>query len=198
MRTGTPTFADTTPGRAGLPPAGKRVHIVQGEHHVTDDPEVVLSTLLGSCVAACMRDPVAGVGGMNHFLLPGGRSTDTGAEAQRHGVHAMELLVNAMLARGARRERLEAKLFGGARLIDGLTDIGRQNADFAERFLQAEGIRYAGGSLRGEHGRKIQFWPVSGRARQSLMERETQQIFEVERRVRPAAPPESDGSVELF
>lgn len=180
------------------PGGGLRVHVVQGEQFVTDDPEAVLTTLLGSCVAACMRDPVAGVGGMNHFLLPGGRSQSADTQAQRHGVHAMELLVNALLSRGARRERLEAKLFGGARLIDGLTDVGRQNADFAERFLAAEGIRHIGGSLLGEHGRKVQFWPVSGRARQSLMERESVQVFDAERRTRPIPPVESDGSVELF
>jgi chemotaxis protein CheD len=178
--------------------SGKKVHVVQGEQYVTDDPGAVLSTLLGSCVAACIRDPIAGVGGMNHFLLPGGRQQALDTEAQRHGVHAMELLVNALLQRGARRERLEAKLFGGARLIDGLTDVGRQNADFAEKFLADEGIRYIGGSLRGEHGRKIQYWPISGRARQSLMERDSQKVFEVERRTRPVKPMESDGSVELF
>ncbi len=177
---------------------GLRVHVVQGEQFVTDDPEAVLTTLLGSCVAACMRDPVAGVGGMNHFLLPGGRNQGLDSHARSHGVHAMELLVNALLQRGARRERLEAKLFGGARLIDGLTDVGRQNAEFAERFLADEGIRHVGGSLRGEHGRKIQFWPVLGRARQSLMERESQQVFEVERKVRPVAPVESAGDVDLF
>lgn len=177
---------------------GLRVHVVQGEQYVTDDPEAVLTTLLGSCVAACMRDPVAGVGGMNHFLLPGSRSQGSASQAQRHGVHAMELLVNALLSRGARRERLEAKLFGGARLIDGLTDVGRQNAEFAERFLADEGIRHVGGSLLGEHGRKVQFWPVSGRARQSLMERESIQVFDAERRIRPVPPVESDGSVELF
>lgn len=177
---------------------GKRIHVVQGEQCVSDDPDTVLTTLLGSCVAACMRDPVAKVGGLNHFLLPGGRPGYTASTAQRHGVHAMELLVNALLARGARRDRLEARLFGGARLIDGLTDVGRQNAEFAERFLADEGIRYIGGSLLGEHGRKIQFWPVSGRARQSLMEREAQQVFDAERRVRPVAPADSDGSVELF
>lgn len=176
----------------------KRIHVVQGEQFVTEDPEAVLSTLLGSCVAACIRDPIAGVGGMNHFLLPGGRQQAFNTEAQRHGVHAMELLVNALLQRGARRERLEAKLFGGARLIDGLTDVGRQNADFAERFLTDEGIRHVGGSLRGEHGRKVQYWPLSGRARQSLMERDSQKVFEVERRTRPVKPVESDGSVELF
>lgn len=175
---------------------GVRVHVVQGEQYVTDEPDAVLTTLLGSCVAACMRDPVAGVGGMNHFLLPGGRTQSVSNQA--HGVHAMELLVNALLSRGARRERLEAKLFGGARLIDGLTDVGRQNADFAERFLADEGIRVVGGSLRGEHGRKIQYWPHSGRARQSLMERDNFQVFDVERKTRPIAPVESDGSVELF
>lgn len=183
-------------GSQAAGPALRRVHIVQGEHHVSDDPSVVLSTLLGSCVAACIWDPVAGIGGMNHFLLPG-RSAALDYEARRHGVHAMELLVNALLGRGARRDRLEAKLFGGARLIDRLTDIGRQNADFAEQFLAAEGIRHAGGSLRGENGRKIQFWPVSGRARQSLLERDGIHVFEAERCVRPA-PAASEGSVELF
>ncbi len=175
-----------------------RVHVVQGEHFITDNPDAVLTTLLGSCVAACIRDPVAGVGGMNHFLLPGGHSQGADRAAQRYGVHAMELLVNALLSHGARRERLEAKLFGGARLIDGLTDIGSQNADFALRFLSAEGIRHVGGSLRGEHGRKVQFWPVSGRARQSLMERESANVFDAEKRIRPAAAPAEAGAVELF
>lgn len=174
----------------------RRVNIVQGEHHVTDDPAIMVTTLLGSCVAACIRDPIAGIGGMNHFLLPG--SGGEGA-AQRHGVHAMELLVNALLGHGARRERLEAKLFGGARLIEGLTDIGRQNADFAEMFLAREGIRLVGSSLRGEFGRKVQFWPVSGRARQSLMEKEVRnRIFETERHLRPLPAAQEDGSVELF
>jgi len=174
-----------------------RVHVVQGEQYISDHPDAVLTTILGSCVAACIRDPIAGVGGMNHFLLPGGHSQAVDREAQRYGVHAMELLVNALLNSGARRDRLEAKLFGGARLIDGLTDIGSQNAAFALGFLTAEGIRHVGGSLRGEHGRKVQFWPVSGRARQSLMEREGATVFDAERRIRPAPPVEA-GTVELF
>lgn len=188
----------SAPEGAAAASRSKRIHVVQGEQYVTDDPEAVLSTILGSCVAACIRDPVAGVGGLNHFLLPGGRGLGSGLHAERHGVHAMELLVNALLAHGARRERLEAKLFGGGRLIDGLTDIGRHNAEFAQRFLADEGIRHVGGSLLGEHGRKIQYWPVSGRARQSLMERESIQVFDAERRIRPVAPPASEGSVELF
>lgn len=153
-------------------------NIVQGEYFVSDDPRLVITTILGSCVAACMRDPVAGIGGMNHFLLPG---EGAGQEGLRYGAYAMELLVNGLLQRGARRERLEAKLFGGGRLLKGLTDIGQQNAEFAERFLQDEGIAYGGGSLRGDHARRIQFWPVSGRVRQQKLVGDTS-AFVAERR----------------
>ena len=95
-------------------PPATRVHVGQGEHYVTADPTVMLTTILGSCVAMCLRDPVAGVGGMNHFLLPEG--SGSGPEAgRRYGAYAMEVLINDCLKRGARRDRLEAKLFGGER-----------------------------------------------------------------------------------
>lgn len=172
-----------------------RILVVQGEYVVTDDPNAVLVTLLGSCVAACMRDPVSGVGGLNHFLLPG---DDNRNDQMRHGVHAMELLVNGLLARGARKDRLEAKIFGGAKMVTGLTDVGRQNALFAERFLQREGIPVVGSSLGGEQARRIQYWPVSGRVRQLFVEKQVDTVFETERR-RPAPPaPVNDGAVELF
>ena len=181
-----------------LAPGERRIHVVQGEQHVDTSANVVLTTILGSCVAACMRDPVAGVGGMNHFLLPHGEGTQTSASLHA-GVHAMELLVNGLLQRGARRDRLEAKLFGGARMIAGLTDIGRRNAEFAETFLQREGIAFAGGSLGGNHARRIQYWPGSGRARQFLVERAEEKVFEAERRRAPApAAPADTGSLELF
>lgn len=147
----------------------RRIHIVQGEYRVTDDPDVVVSTLLGSCVAACIRDPVAGVGGMNHFLLPGedGRSHDH--EAERYGDYLMELLINGLMKQGAHRDRLEAKLFGGARMMSGLSDIGKKNAEFAERYLRHEGIGVVGRDLGGDRGRRLQYWPVSGRARQAYV-----------------------------
>ena len=173
----------------------RRVNIVQGEQHVSNDPSEVISTLLGSCVAACMRDPVAGIGGLNHFLLPGDDGAG-GGNSLRHGVHAMELLVNALLMQGARRDRLEAKLFGGANLMRGLSDIGAKNAAFAEEFLRKEGINNIGGSLRGDRGRRIQFWPVSGRARQVFMLADEKMPFDTERRVRPAPAP--SGALELF
>jgi chemotaxis protein CheD len=179
------------------PPAfERRIHVVQGEFFVTRDPTVMLTTILGSCVAACLYDPVRGVGGMNHFLLPdsGGRA---GADPLRFGVQSMELLVNALLREGAERHRLHAKLFGGGRMMDGLTDVGDQNAAFAERFLRDEGMTYMGGSLRGESARRVQFWPVSGRARQLPIQRDTD-VFAAER-VRPAPPPPAEtGGVELF
>jgi chemotaxis protein CheD len=175
---------------------GNRVHIIQGEFFVTDNPEVMVTTILGSCVGACIRDPLAGVGGINHFLLPGNLSRGKSAEAERMGVHLMELLVNGLLKSGARRERLEAKLFGGARTVKAHTDIGKNNAEFAERFLRDEGIAHVGGSTGGLHGRRIQYWPVSGRARQIMLSGPT----EIERPT--IVPPRSDdtnaGELELF
>jgi chemotaxis protein CheD len=177
---------------------GEVVHIVQGEQFVSEDPEVVIATLLGSCVAACLRDPVAGVGGMNHFLLPGTDSSRGDTENIGIGVHAMELLVNALLSHGARRERIEAKLFGGANVVAGLTRVGEKNASFAEEFLRREGIQHVGGSLRGDAGRRLQYWPVSGRARQVFMGSTAPEL--IARETRPVAPPknEDSGALELF
>jgi chemotaxis protein CheD len=178
-----------------LPDANEqRIHVIQGECRVSTDACVVLTTTLGSCIAACLRDPVAGVGGMNHFLLPDARE-DEESESLRYGAYAMEVLVNGLLRSGAKRARLEAKLFGGGRLSDGLTDIGEKNASFAEHFLMREGIALVGGSLRGRQARRIQFWPVSGRARQLALPTDLGAVVRIERHV----PRSRDqGSVELF
>ena len=165
------------------------VHLLQGECHVTGDSQIAITTTLGSCVAACIRDPVALVGGMNHFLLPECGDSDDSASL-RYGANAMELLVNGLLRAGARRERLEAKLFGGARLADGLADIGAQNAAFARNYLSRECIALLGGSLRGRHARRIQFWPVSGRVRQLALAAAP--------KASAARIPAGAGSVELF
>jgi chemotaxis protein CheD len=176
--------------------SSKRINLIQGEYKVSADPKVVFSTLLGSCVGACIRDPIAGVGGMNHFLLPG---NEVGAESERAGVHLMELLVNGLMRQGAQRERLEAKIFGGARMMQGLSDIGKKNAEFAKRFLSYEGIRIVGSDLGGERGRRLHFWPVTGRARQSYMA-----VAEAMAATAPKAPSvaryvaPSTGDVDLF
>jgi chemotaxis protein CheD len=176
---------------------GKRITVIQGEYRISSDPQVVLTTILGSCVAACMRDPIAGVGGLNHFLLPGtpeliGRPG--AADSERYGVYLMELLINGLLKAGASRNRLECKLFGGARTVDGLSDIGKANGEFAQRFCSKEGIKVIGGNLGGDRGRRIEFCPVSGKARQMLFA-STRSIPET----RPTIVPQtSDGAVEFF
>ncbi len=150
----------------------RRVTVIQGEWVVGHDPALVLTTILGSCVAACLRDPVARVGGMNHFLLPetnASVSKGPNFEAERYGVHLMELLVNGLLKEGARRDRIEAKLFGGCSFMGGRYAVGARNIAFAEKFLRAEGIQHVGGDTGGPSGRRIEFWPVSGRARQILL-----------------------------
>lgn len=174
-------------------PASLRIHVGQGEHRVTDDPSVLLTTILGSCVAMCLRDPVAGVGGMNHFLLPDGQGGGSGA-GRRYGAYAMEVLINDCLKAGGRRDRLEAKLFGGGRMFDALRDVGQANADFAERFLRDEGIAHVGGSLRGCGGRRVQYWPVSGRA----LQRPVADGMAASPEARRPAPVVNAGALELF
>ena len=177
--------------------AERRLHVGQGEHHVTADPDVVLSTILGSCVAMCLRDPGAGIGGMNHFLLPEGEGAGTDA-GRRYGAYAMELLINELLRSGARRDRLEAKLFGGARMFGGLSDVGASNAAFAEKFLRDEAIPVVGSSLGGLSARRVQYWPTSGRAQQRVVTDNAELTRLREPVVRTPAPVEDEGSVELF
>lgn len=171
------------------------MHVVQGEYRVSGDESVVLSTVLGSCVSACIRDPIAKIGGMNHFLLPG--SGGDSSESLSLGVNAMELLINDILRGGGRRDRLEARLFGGGRIVRGLSDIGAQNASFAERFLLKEGIACVGSSLGGVNARRVQFWPVAGRARQMLLAATDDAVIANEASVRQPKL-RDEGELELF
>lgn len=143
------------------------VQIAQGQFYVTRNPAEYLTTVLGSCIAACIRDTKVGVGGMNHFLLPEGTGQDR--DALRFGVNAMELLLNAIFKRGGSRQNLEAKLFGGANVIPALSDIGSRNLDFATTFLADEGIRLAGGDVGGKSARRIHYQPATGNARRLLI-----------------------------
>ncbi|HEU0066182.1 MAG TPA: chemotaxis protein CheD [Sphingomonas sp.] len=145
----------------------KRISIVQGEHAAIAQPDCVITTLLGSCIAVCLHDAVAHVGGMNHFLLgePDHNHQVAQADLQRYGVHAMELLINAMMQRGAARQRLRAHIYGGAKIIAGLGEIGADNALFARRFIATEGIAIGHVDVGGTQARKIEFMPYEGRAR---------------------------------
>jgi chemotaxis protein CheD len=176
-----------------LAPGSRALHVIQGEQHVSAEPNIVMTTILGSCVAACIRDPDAGVGGMNHFLLPGDTEAIRSGASERQAVHAMELLLNALLKAGASRRNLEAKVFGGAATMQGLTDVGSLNAAFAVEFLRRESIPIVAECLRGTSARRIQYWPVSGRARRHFVRAELPPIASV------VQPPEvTTGALELF
>lgn len=169
---------------------GARVRVAQGEIRVESRSDVCLTTILGSCVAACIFDPVARTGGMNHFILSGDTLPQSGA-SERYGVYLMEVLINALLEKGAERPRLLGKLFGGARTTTGRTEIGATNAAFAKRFLAMENIPLVGVSLGGTQVRRVEFWPCTGRARQIYIEAPE-----------PAPPPVPEtaalGEVEFF
>lgn len=180
------------PVASPAPARERTTHVVQGQYIVSDAAGEVLSTVLGSCVATCLHDPVAGVGGMNHFLVPGDEGSD---DSVKYGVNAMELLINGLLQRGALRSRLEAKLFGGARVVRGLSDVGEKNATFALEFIRSEGIRLVSHSLGGVKARRVKYWPASGRALQLLIDDPGNAIFSSER----AAPlPVAPGEVDFF
>lgn len=174
--------------------ASQTLQVVQGEFRVSARPEDTLSTILGSCVAACIWDEGRGIGGMNHFLLAQAQGNSTERD-NRYGVHAMEMLINGLLRAGARREALKAKLFGGAKIAANLRDIGASNAGFAREFLRVEGIPCVAESLGGTQARRVTFHPASGRARQLLIPNDAVQ----EPVLRPAPPrPTPTASIELF
>lgn len=140
--------------------------ILPGEYYYTGK-DMLIVTVLGSCVAACIRDRVSGVGGMNHFMLPdGGGDTDSPVSASmRYGTYAMEVLINDLLKAGARRENLEAKVFGGGNVLRGFVaiNVGERNAQFVREYLKAEGIRIVAEDLNDVHPRKVYFFPRTGK-----------------------------------
>lgn len=139
--------------------------ILPGEYYFTGKPMMIV-TVLGSCVAACIRDRVSGVGGMNHFMLPdGGESGSASASSMRYGSYAMEVLINQLLKAGARRENLEAKVFGGGNVLRGFSSInvGERNARFVRDYLRTVNIRILAEDLNDIHPRKVYFFPQTGK-----------------------------------
>jgi chemotaxis protein CheD len=149
------------------------VKVFPGEFHVTSRPDEMLVTILGSCVAACIRDPVTGLGGMNHFMLPQGHSSGWGNDLQstRYGNFAMEKLINELIKSGCSRDRMEIKVFGGGNVIDTISNrpVGTQNAEFVLHFLEAEGLRCAVQDLGGQYPRRIHYSPATGRVVRRLL-----------------------------
>ncbi|MDO9467223.1 MAG: chemoreceptor glutamine deamidase CheD [Thiobacillus sp.] len=140
--------------------------ILPGEYYFTGKPMLIV-TVLGSCVAACVRDRVSGIGGMNHFMLPdgGGDTNNPASASMRYGAYAMEVLINQLLKAGARRENLEAKVFGGGNVLRGFTtmNVGERNAQFVRDYLHTENIRIVAEDLNDVHPRKVYFFPATGR-----------------------------------
>lgn len=134
--------------------------LLPGEFYVTTQQEMI-TTVLGSCVSACVYDPMRKIGGMNHFMLPGSESGDGSA---RYGLFAMESLVNEILKLGCRKSDLKAKLFGGGQIIEKMTDVGQKNIRFAKTFLFSEGIPLESHDLGLIYPRKVNFFPLTGKA----------------------------------
>ena len=146
----------------------RAIRVLPNEYVVTAE-DIVLTTVLGSCVSACLRDPVAGVGGINHFMLPAA-GPDVGEQASRslrYGVNAMDRLIEALVAQGARPGRIEAKVFGGGQLMSDAagTRIGEANARFVVDDLQRRGIAIHAQDMGERCARQLHYFPASGRAR---------------------------------
>lgn len=139
--------------------------ILPGEYYFTCK-DMVIVTVLGSCVSACIRDRVTGIGGMNHFMLPDSGDADSPVSASmRYGTYAMEILINDLLKAGAKRENLEAKVFGGGNVLRGFIaiNVGERNAQFVREYLRAENIRVVAEDLNDIYPRKVYYFPRSGR-----------------------------------
>jgi chemotaxis protein CheD len=172
-----------------------RITVMQGAAEVTADEQVMLTTVLGSCVAACLFDPVAKVGGMNHFLLAEPEHRD-GAPAtfdEHFGLYLMELLINKMMQSGGAKSRMRAHIYGGANIHKQMRAIGSVNAAFAERFLNAEGIMISHRDVGGDCARRVDFMAATGKARCRHV------VQSVAPPPTPVAPrPVNTGDVEFF
>ncbi|WP_338848646.1 chemoreceptor glutamine deamidase CheD [Massilia sp. W12] len=139
--------------------------ILPGEYYYTSK-DMLIVTVLGSCVAACIRDRVSGLGGMNHFMLPDSGDGDSPISASmRYGTYAMEVLINQLLKSGARRENMEAKVFGGGAVLRGFSaiNVGERNAEFVLKYLRNEKMRITAEDLNDVYPRKVYFFPRTGK-----------------------------------
>ena len=180
--------------------------LLPGEYYVTTTGEQI-STVLGSCVSACVRDRRTGIGGMNHFMLPRDESRGTSSwgstlsAATRYGNVAMERLINDILKLGSRRDSLEVKLVGGGRVLDGIAmDIGARNIEFVRKYVSDEGFSVLGEDLGDVYPRKVHYAPASGKLRvKKLNAVRNNTLFERERTYLQALDSEPVGNdIELF
>jgi chemotaxis protein CheD len=182
--------------------------ILPGEYYVTRNEEVI-TTVLGSCISACIRDPSAQVGGMNHFMLPEDSSSGDGNRwldpvaglATRYGSHAMESLINELLKLGASRSRFEIKLFGAGRILASVTDVGARNIAFVHEYLKTEGYQALAEDLGDIYPRRVAYFPTTGKVKvRKLRPLEATAIAEAERQYLTdiGTGASKGGDVELF
>lgn len=179
------------------------VKVVAGDYYVTNQDEII-STVLGSCVSACIRDPFAGIGGINHFILPD-TDSDVLSASNRYGVFAMEQLINAIIKRGGSRDNFEIKLVGGGNMLEtaseqGIIEIGQRNIEFVTEFLTTEGLDVSAKDFGGNQPRKVIYNVKDGRLLVHKMNRNYQARYmqlEIENQSRNQTFA-SDNDVELF
>ncbi|HRD49821.1 MAG: chemoreceptor glutamine deamidase CheD [Candidatus Competibacter sp.] len=182
------------------------VRILAGEYYATHCDEMI-TTVLGSCVSACIRDKVAGIGGMNHFMLPaetrpGGSPGHRGLSSENsYGSYAMERLINCILKYGGRRENLEVKVFGGGRIMGGMSDVGLQNIEFVRAYLRTEGLSIAAEDVGDDFPRRMAYFPATGKVwvkklrtirNETIIKQETAYLGEIRQESAKG------GDVELF
>ncbi len=178
--------------------------LLPGEYFVTSSDEAIYTTL-GSCISACIRDRVSGIGGMNHFMLPASTSSDNwkaegNSASARYGNVAMEHLINNILKNGGKRQNLEVKIFGGGRIIANMTDVGLRNIAFARDYLQTEGLKVISEDVGDTFPRMVVYFPATGKVRvkrirslhnNTIVELETNYLHTIEDK--PVS-----GGIELF
>ena len=205
-----PTLLEAMPGFEHLrrfwdPAQGRMVvKVLPGEFYVSAQDELV-STVLGSCVSACIHDANRGIGGMNHFMLPEPRGerdgwSSTVGRAARYGSDAMEQLINAVLKAGGQRADLRVKVFGGGRVLAQLSDVGQRNIDFVHRYIAAEQLALVAEDLGDVYPRQVQFFPHSGRVRVRQLRRSDDIALVADERgyLKRLANDPIKGEVELF
>lgn len=180
------------------------VKVLPGEYYVSDQEEMV-STVLGSCVSACIHDIRRGIGGMNHFMLPepvGERDSwsSTVGRAARYGSDAMEQLINAILKAGGQRSDMRVKIFGGGRVLAQMSDVGKRNIEFAQRYIATEKLTVVASDLGDVYPRQVQFFPQSGRARVRQLRRGDDMALVADERgyLKRLSNDPIKGDVELF
>ena len=170
------------------------IHVTQGRYQISDRPGDVLCTVLGSCIAACLHDPVRRIGGMNHFLLPGTDPAETGNV--KYGAHAMEQLINALLRAGPIAAGWKHKSTAAPIPSSGLAGSGTANAAFTRNFMACEGLPLRAADTGGTAGRRLYFDPVIGIARVKLIAPDLPELRQNENRV--SGPPDAATGIELF